>query len=375
MGRIIVHSLCFNTPKELDTTLVNLKKQNPLTNYEHHVIDLGFPLVNFTDVPQNVEVSKHRNTDVLRLIAASAGSSYHRIENVGVSQNWTSVAMLTRCDDGDILIGADCDERPQTEGWVQAMMDVITADPTIAVVSLRMKEQDVFFVDQPDVYTKNTLEIGGHKCFELTGPGVNWALIGISGKFLKEAGGVGVPKGAPRYGFIEVQVKEDMKRLGYREVVLADFYVEHVAAPPLYCEWKQYVASQAGLDAGQPDFQFWLQGKINDKAMEESHTDAMPVISPEEVVKKIKAQPIEYLKSDPTPAPNPLNPNCDHLFTPIYGKQQEFSAALGVWLELFKEADSLQDKTPLKMSAHDFKLTNEKVQCLVCNKCGGVVRV
>ena len=257
-GENYVHTLAYNLPSEVEKATKLLYDLND--NFEHYIVDLGYPVVKAGEVPEDINKAKQINTDRLSKIAQRYGSEYIKLPNVGVSQNWEAVwRELDMCDD-DVLIGADPDEHPLNEGWVDATGDVLRSG--YGLVSLMMTDH------KPLLAGKRTHKVAGHRCMNVEG-GINWALIGMSGKLLSDMGGVPVPKGADRYGWIEAAVKEKMDQLDHKWTVLVDYMVRHTdyqlgdkGTDSLLREWKNLIIFQIKR-YGQISFDEYLKRKAN----------------------------------------------------------------------------------------------------------------
>lgn len=255
-----VHTLAYNTPNMVRDAVRSLTMLNKGVKYEHLLIDLEYPLddEHWNKIPEDIEAIKDKNYYRNKVTAMEFYSHFCQMENVGVSQNWTQAAKWFGLQDTDVLICADPDERPQNEGWVKAIADVIAADPRIGWVSMMMKEQQPL-IDSGQ-YLCEEVTIAGHRCYKMRSV-FNWAQGGFNGKFINEAGGVPYPQVAKRYGWIETACMEKFAELGYYYVILSDYYVEHIASSPLAGEWKVFITSNQTIDGSQMSFEEWLEMK------------------------------------------------------------------------------------------------------------------
>lgn len=258
-GRNLVHTLAYNLPSETEKSMKLLYDQN--SNFEHYVVDLGFPLL--TDIrPKDIESSKKRVSEAYRKLADKYGSKYVKLENIGVSQNWEQVWRYLKMSDEDVLIGQDPDERTLTDGWVEAMADVLRGD-RYGLVSLMMTDH------WGALQNARVKMYNGHKVIE-SHKG-NWALIGMSGKFLRKLGGVPYPKEAERYGWIEHSIHAEMGKTGLRDCVLRDYRVRHTdfslgdeGTSRLLREWKNLIIFEL-KKYGQISFEDYLTGNYKCK--------------------------------------------------------------------------------------------------------------
>lgn len=249
------HTLAFNLPSEVEIATSLLYKLNEQTRFLHTVIDLGFPLEYGGDIPSDIEAAKRGNTALLIQTAHSHGYDFYRMENKGVSQNWSEVYRLLQVTDEDVLIGVEPDETPLNKGWVQAMADVLM-EGSIGLVSLLMPEQEDWLKSNPNVYTEK--QIAGHRCYVIHGT-MSMALIGFSGKFLNKMGGIPVPDGTTIYGNIESASYAKLKEHGFEWCFLADYKVKHKEDTPIYRRYKTDITYGQYSGSKQIHFIDWLK--------------------------------------------------------------------------------------------------------------------
>lgn len=249
-NRIVVHTLAYNLASEVREATRLLYEQNDAADFEHLIVDLGFPLLQGDEIPEDINKAKLFNAQANLNTALQYGSQFCSLRNEGVSQNWNVAKKQMDIRDTDVFICADPDERPKNNGWLKAIRDVISHGPNVAWCSLMMKEH------LSHLGNAKKMNIRGHEVYIMVGS-LNWAQGGFSGKFLNEIGGVPVPAGAPIYGWIESACTEKMKKGGYVVAVLADYFVEHTECSPIYRAWKTDVTSN--VKQGQIDFEKWLK--------------------------------------------------------------------------------------------------------------------
>ena len=247
--RNICFTLSYNLVSETRKAVKLLYELNK--DFEHYIIDLGFPLEK-DEIPIDIQKTQKNNSRKLRELARKYGSKYLKLKNIGVSQNWTAVYKYTKPGDNDILIGVDPDEHPLDIGWVDAMKSVFKADKTIGICSLMITDHATILNE----YVKK--KIGGINCYEPFGL-INWALIGISGRFMNLIKEIPYSDKAPKYGWIEHGLLELLKQHKFRWVILCDYRVEHTEYSTIYRQWKNRVIFE--LDKGQIDFIDWLCDK------------------------------------------------------------------------------------------------------------------
>lgn len=258
--RTVVHTLGFNTLEANVNTIRRTREMNTRKRFEYIVADLGFPLAEFDEQPPvNIDQNKQLNSDGIRDFAKACEVEYVQLPNIGVSQNWEAIRQHKKVGKEDVLICADPDEKAINENWIHAIADVLQADRNMAWVSLHMPDYDILMERWgADHYTEK--RIGGHHVIVFHSLAL-WAQGGFSGEFLEEIGGVPWQKLAPVYGFLESAAYE---RFGtrWKWCALRDFHVEHQPSPPLYGQYKQYVASSKVITANQQTtFETWLREK------------------------------------------------------------------------------------------------------------------
>lgn len=278
IGRTVVHTLGYNTHGMVREAGDLLLAQNKWDGFEYVVVDAGYPLSEMDQWEANL-VTKQENSDKIEEYAKTIGANYLYIKNKGVSGNWTQIAQYACIGEDDILIGADPDERPVKEEWVRAVSEVMMADRNIAVCSLAMAEQHEL-LKNPDFIDEERI-VAGHRVMYMKAC-MNWALIGLSGKFINavciaKEWGVPYPNTAPMYGWIEGACWDPIRFLNMRYVVLLDYEVVHLASHPLASAWKVWVTSKAyTTKIGQVSFEKWLtmsEAERNTDAVEELIAD------------------------------------------------------------------------------------------------------
>lgn len=240
---IIVHSLCWNLPSEVEKTTLLIYEQNGGVQFKHYICDLGFPLLVGDQIPDNIPKAIRINTDRLKEICRKFGSTYIRLENIGVSQNWTQIINHCQLKDEDIIIGADPDERTMDNNWINAM-SLALEQPNVGMATLMMSEQSKVLHN----WQHFDRTICGVRMVDIVGS-INWAMIGFNGKFTKAMGDVPFPTTHPIYGYIEHFVREALKNTGYKALFLPDHRVLHTdyelgnseGSSRLLREWKNFI--------------------------------------------------------------------------------------------------------------------------------------
>jgi len=236
-------TLAYNLPSEVEKVTKLLYELNPITTFKHLIVDLGFPLEKGDRIPKDIEMAKLFNSSKLKDIATKYGSDYARMPNIGVSQNWTQVYEYLKPLDSDILIGCDPDEHPKKKGWVRAMGQVIR-EKNLALCSLMMVDHVPLIAKMPH----GEHNVAGHRIYYVANSSLNWALIGVSGKFLNLIKEIPYPLEAPIYGWIEAMLYPSMTYHGMNWCILADYMVEHTdyqhghpGTSSLLREWKNQI--------------------------------------------------------------------------------------------------------------------------------------
>ena len=245
---INVHTLAFNLVSEVEKATKSLYHLND--DFHHIIVDLGFPLEKGDEIPKDIRKAKLRNSRKLKALAKKYGSEYVKLPNIGVSQNWTAVYNHLNMKDGDVLIGADPDERPLQKGWVKAMATVLESG--ISMASLTM----------PNQITSNSV-INGIRVAIIQGSS-QWALIGFRKEFIDYMGEIPYPENAQRYGWIEAEVSQyfsgqyKMAFLTDYTVIHTDYELDHSVGSKLLREWKNLIIFQLNK-YGQISFEEYLE--------------------------------------------------------------------------------------------------------------------
>jgi hypothetical protein len=262
--QIFLHTLCYNLPSEVEKTVRLIYEQNESRMFRHYIIDLGFPINEGAEIPVSISKAKEINEGKLIEIACRYGSTYLKMPNIGVSQNWTQVIKHLNPGPNDVVIGVDPDERTMSYGWVNAMATALQ-EPQIGMVTLMMPEQ----VKELPKWPKTEHKINGFRAIILNGT-ANWALIGFKGEFLKKMGDMPFPDTHPRYGYIESFVRDKLTEHGYNYLFLPEYQVYHTdyprdeGSPKLLREWKNQIIFNY-KEHGQISFEEFLKMKREGK--------------------------------------------------------------------------------------------------------------
>jgi hypothetical protein len=223
-------------------------------------VDLEYPLKDKFEIPKDIKQSIKDNTEALKAIALKYGSEYIKIKNVGVSQNWSAVAQCVKLTEDDVLIGVCPDEMIDDKcgGWISAMGEILMHNTLYGYASLIMKEQFAE-LNENNSYNKT---VNGINIIEING-NLMIPILGLSGRFYKEMGGVPHPNGVAIYGGIEQSLWEYANKLNYKWCMMKDYIVKHPTDidNDLYRQWKNDLIF--GNYKGQKQIQFteWLELK------------------------------------------------------------------------------------------------------------------
>lgn len=252
MNKNYCFTLAYNLVSETEKAVQLLYEQNDKKDFEHIIVDLGFPLEEPNDIPDDMCKAKERNSRALKFLANKYGSEYIKMENEGVSQNWTKMYRHFKPDDTDMLIGIDPDERPLHNGWIKRMAEICRADETISMCSLTITVQK----DMMEQFACEKKEIAGADAYVMNGL-LNWALIGISGRFLNIIKEMPVPKTYPKYGHIESVLYPLMVTHEMPWCMLPEHQVEHTTCSQLLADWKAHIVWRVE-ELGQLTFDDYL---------------------------------------------------------------------------------------------------------------------
>lgn len=255
MNRNLCFTLSFNLISETEGAVKRLYEQNDRNDFDHWIVDCDWPLIEGDKIPDDLDVAKATNTQSLKHIADKYGSGYIKINNEGVSQNWTQVYNVLKPDDTDVMTCVEPDEEAIEHHWIKALGDVLRSPqdnfgygaPTLA--------------DNKDVLKRSRyaelMKVAGHNIYLMRGS-VNYGLLSISGRLLNRMGGVPVPKITEIYGNIESPLLQEIKKYNMQWFILKDFYQIHTNIPKLYRAWKDDCIFGKFKDK-QIHFEEWLK--------------------------------------------------------------------------------------------------------------------
>jgi hypothetical protein len=268
MNKNYCFTLCWNIVSEIEKSTKSLYELNDSNDFIHIIIDLGFPIEKGNIIPDDINQAKSNNSKALKELSFRFGSLYAEMDNVGVSQNWQAIYQWLckemKFDNTDILIGVDPDERVNNTGWVNAIGNILRLNKdNIGLVSLMLNDHWQGFVSHKYQYDVKETIFPKYKYYILKGL-INWALIGLSGKFLNDLGVIPYPLDMPIYGGIESALLPYFDRLNYKWCITPDYKVSHTDSVLLLRQWKDCIIFKR-QQYGQLTFENWLDLKKKGK--------------------------------------------------------------------------------------------------------------
>ncbi len=231
---------CFGKAALLHDSLEHLAKTPH--GVEHLIVDSKYP------------VDQAHNSSDIKLYSQAFKCTYLDAGyDRGLHENLNFAVETAGVGPDDILIGSDCDARP-TPGFVQAITEVMLADPMIACCALNF-----WVIDERFGQGKLTeSEIAGHRVWNH--PGVEmFDVTGFNMKFIHEIGGF--KQFNKYYGLLESYLHSKWAPKGMKLVYLRDYRCD--AAPvdrenPLLFD-KSYRTWKSAHVGGDPrSFGEWL---------------------------------------------------------------------------------------------------------------------
>lgn len=222
---IHVISLCHMEPPTIAASLMQLKRTTGRT------IDLRMWLIDH-HWPIDSDLVSDCITDLSEMTGARTIMPDKNLGGTG-GFNWAlrEIASREMLKSDDLLLWYDPDSWPVTRGWLQAMTEVMAADPSIATLSLWAPQE----MSGRDDWVAEV--IAGHKVrtfpshaegFSVTMWRANFAMPKVEAEY-------------EFYGQIEEPAYQKAKRIGKRNAWLADFHeipcpIPH---PKVYEDWKR----------------------------------------------------------------------------------------------------------------------------------------
>lgn len=230
--RKVIITLCYNRPEVVAQSIGRLKRTQDTNGYEKYLIDVSYPL---PDVRQNTR----------KLANLAHFHGYDLIKpyrNRGVAVNWMHAAAELELQPGDVLIGMDPDSEPTTPNWCDALVNVLSSDPTIAYCGLtRISKPTLATEVDESQYRYKVADIGGEDVRFYDQP-VSWPMGAFSVKFMKE---IGIHQPRTYYGFIEIGCMKRMANTDWRWCML-DKHFDKTSdrGEESYKQWKIAQAKQ-----------------------------------------------------------------------------------------------------------------------------------
>lgn len=181
--------------------------------------------------PHHWPLDTQRHHDAVTRLALAAGAEIVNPEkNLGGTEGANFLVRELNPNSEDLLLWLDGDSWPVTDGWLQAMIEVMAADPTIATLSLWNTEMSGKTDWVEEVVAGRTVRTfpTHSEAFSVT----MWRGHFVFPKIEAERA---------YYGDIETMAYRKAQRLGMRCAWLADFkeIACPIAHPPIYEEWKR----------------------------------------------------------------------------------------------------------------------------------------
>lgn len=262
--RNIVGTLCWATYPDIERAVKSLYELNDPKDFIHIIADLSFPLEKIDEVPKDTDEAIKNNSKKLKALAEKYGSKYVKMQNNGVSGNWSVIAKEEKIGEGDVLITCDPDEvvHPKAYNWVRQMGQIIRSPEKYGAVALMMEEQF------NEVNNKNSEEriIDGIRVIDVKGA-LMWATCAFNGTLVKQMGCIPNPSTHKIYGGLETAMMEQMNKFGYKWCFLPDCLVHHPIdnSNEIVREWKNYILNEAKENGKQSTLEEFLQMKKEGK--------------------------------------------------------------------------------------------------------------
>lgn len=199
---------------------------------DHVIVDNYWPM--FPDGTQRTELYKDA--------AKVAGGAVIRPpggKNIGGHGAFNYALSQLPLDDFDMVICYDPDSNPVTNGWVQAMWEVLAGDETIGALSL----MPAWLVNRREWATK---EIRGHRVAYHDKPDM-WNVTMFKYSALKKTGGLVAD--TEFYGHVERAMFREFAKHGLWHGYLYDYREEPcpIPHPKKYQDWKGLHSSKLYL--------------------------------------------------------------------------------------------------------------------------------
>ena len=208
----------------------------------HHVLNNHYP------------VNEKENDESIRSYCDNRGIVYHDLkENVGLSSGYEYLMRQAAPFADEIVILADPDVYPITEGWGRALLSV-ASDPRVGIASLMFSTVKREMIERG----YDELSVSGHRVWRGHQACMN-SICAMRRSRLEFIGGLQEPK--KYYGGAEGSLAPRLKKANWDWVYLADYweqYHESVASEPIYREYK---IEYALMNSTNLSFKDWLKQK------------------------------------------------------------------------------------------------------------------
>lgn len=171
-------------------------------------------------------------------VLAAVNNGYTRIfcreKDSGAAQDFNQALWDLKLQDDDIVIVYDHDIYPIENGWDDAAISVMQADPLVDWVCMWNCASDNEFGARGGI----PVEIAGHRCMQAVGPMLAMTSV-IRGSLLNHTKGLIQP--CPMYGGVELYMWPKLVARGTKKVFLRDFHEDQrlkAYQDPEYQDWK-----------------------------------------------------------------------------------------------------------------------------------------
>lgn len=207
-------------PEILETALRRYRETAELES-EHILVDHHWPL--------DYWKTRHKILDLAEKYGCRVMSP---LENLGGHGGVSWVLKNLPLKPEDVVIGYDSDSNPAVSGWDKAAIDVLSADPSLAIVSLA---SEFFWATPGRDHTEE--KIAGHTVVFPDDYAVQNVTI-LKGSYCLAVGEI---RGLRNfYGYTENIMWAETKKRGWRMGWLKDYHEDHCPIPhhPWYVDWK-----------------------------------------------------------------------------------------------------------------------------------------
>ena len=148
----------------------------------------------------------------------------------------------------EILVGVEPDERCTDPLWIDKIVAVMEADPTLAYVGMGQSH----FSPMYDHLLQGKWNVAGHLIKQYS-QAMGWAMGAFAGSFLSNVG----VKSDPYYGNLEPLTASAMNKNGFEWALLDGVNAIHFDGPKEYERWKV----ESGDRKTRLEFDAWLKSQ------------------------------------------------------------------------------------------------------------------